>query len=243
MDPIRILSDEHLDTVLEMISWWRGKEGEEGTPSPGFPTAASTYVAKIPENGLPAMVVGNPDRPGHVQCELYTVVESATGTGTGTAAQGDAELELLDDAAEIYNITLSPMGPGYVLVQQIKAGEIDGYVASSGGGGAYYKHFGRAVCVDALTNESEWIYARLTHEWGEGITHFPANYDTGTGVATGTGTGSGNGLLIIVHNFLTHSPNVYEFYADIGDALLIYYDYRDPDTNIEHWRIQIPECP
>lgn len=241
MDPIRILSDEHLDTVLEMIQWWRGKETKDGEPKPGFPTSASTYVAKIPVNGLPAMVAGTPDRPGHVTCELYTVVDSTP--VTGTADDGDAELELLDDSAEVYNITLSPMGPGYVLVQQIKAGEIDGYVASAGGGGSYYKHFGRAVLVDALTNESENVYARLTNEYGEGISHFPANYDTGTGVATGTGTGSGEGLLIIVHNFLTHTPNVYEFYADIGDALLIYYDYRDPDTNIEHWRIQIPECP
>lgn len=227
---IVILSEEHVNEVVEMLTWWRGiKQGGAATLR-AFPTAASTYIAKVPNGGIPAL---SGLIPGAAECEIFRLIPTTT-TGTGSAVTEQAELDDLNLLANVYNLSGSEIAGGYILVHQIKAGEIDGYVTFTGG--AYYKHMGEFELDEDITITDEYAWGKLKYEWGEGTSHLTRI----TGSGTGSGTDSAD-LHVKLHNFETHVLGTYEFYADMGDSVIAYYDYFE--DGIEYWNIVIPECP
>lgn len=187
-------------------------------------TAVSTYVAKLPAEGLPALVG---TEPGYADCDIYAL-QLIDGVPTLSQITGLTK--------RVLNLTTSVVTGDYTPITLTKSGM---WVVLAGGGGTgttYYKHMGVFQLSSDLATTDENVWGEMIAEWGEGTTH--AGRDPGTGTGTGT-----SGTQVILHNFETHTPGTYEYHADSGDNVIAFYDYWDDAEQVEHWNIVIPECP
>lgn len=125
----KLLSNQTVDDVLVMLDWFRRNApllGEDMRSSyrPGETGRATTYVAEVPSGGIPAR---DGSVPGRTTCNIWTLVPSVTGTGTDPSA----ELEPLGTAEVVYNLSRTKITAGFVLIDQIKAGEVNGFVVDN----------------------------------------------------------------------------------------------------------------
>lgn len=184
-------------------------------------TAVSTYVAKLPEGGIDALVGSE---PGYADCDIYAL-QLIDGVPTLVA--------ITDLTKRVINLSDTAITGNYIPITLSKSGMWIALTVSGGGGTTYYKHMGRFQLAEELTTSKSQVWGELMEEWGEGTTHF--GRDDGTGTATGSA-----GTLAILSNFINHA-GAYEYYADVGDQVIAYYNkYQD---GVEHWNIVIPECP
>ena len=219
MVKINTLSDADVVLLKEMADDYRKRKvGKAEDDNEQYPSEGpDTYVVKVPDDGIPAMVG---EEPGFAEdCDFYRITRD-----------NPPIMQKVCMLRRVFNLSTSELTADYALVTRTKAGL---WVAPAGGG-TYYKHLGRFLFSQALTTGDESVWGERTHEYGEGTSHDLRD------AGTGTGTGS-FGTEVKLHNFETHSAGVYEFYADAGDACLAYFDQWD--GSVEHWVIIIPECP
>ena len=215
-------SDEDLRLLRAVVDRHR-KSGVIGPVSDDNPMEQQipTYVAKLPDGGIDALVGAE---PGYADCAIYAL-QLINNVPT--------LIEITDLTKRVINLSDTAITGNYIPITLSKSGMWIALAVSGGGGTTYYKHMGRFQLAEELTMSKSQVWGELMEEWGEGTTHF--GRDDGTGTATGSA-----GTLAILSNFINHA-GTYEFHADAGDQVIAYYNkYQD---GVEHWNIVIPECP
>lgn len=114
-----------------------------GGPRPMQPTASS-YVALVPEEGIPALTIkgataGSDDKPGSCRCDIYHIVPDATSTDV---------LRRMGSQIRVYNLTSQKISAGWITVTQLKGGK---WVAIVGNEGTIFVKPDQDVSAGMLT--------------------------------------------------------------------------------------------
>lgn len=147
-----------------------------------------TYIAKVPESGIPGMETDEGENtgtgsegesddtltPGRAKCVLYKIATTSNGP----------ELRRYETLEKwVYNITSSKIASGYILVVQLADGK---WVAVQGGGGTTVD----CEAFQGIASPSGTGYRFLALDPDDNCVWIEATeceQDTGTGTGTGTG--------------------------------------------------------
>lgn len=125
--------------IDEVRNTSRNRPAVGGGPRPMQPTASS-YVALVPDEGIPALVKGeqagtgsgsgsgpSDDKPGHAECEIYHIVQ-----GDDFATDQEHVLKKMGHKLTVYNLTSQKISAGWITVTQLKGGKWVAVVSNEG---------------------------------------------------------------------------------------------------------------
>jgi len=144
----KLPSNELVDDLVRMRREWLDRREPLGDRTRrGGGTSASTLIARVPPSGIPGLAISAPDEPGSATCDIYRLV---VGAGTGTTAGSGVEVESMGIADVVFNLSTTAITSRYVLVHELKAGEVEGYVAIPSGGDDEDTGTGTQQCISSI---------------------------------------------------------------------------------------------
>lgn len=214
MPTLYTLSESDVAILKEIVRDYRGGVIGGANHSPYRGNAASeTYLAYVSSAGIPAV---DGTTPGSATCDIYRINPLTP------------SIDQVGTSREVFNVTSSDIGEGYIPVVKTKGGAWVTFSSSSEG----MKKLCWWTAQEDFTREDEWWWATITDQFGPGTEHTEGG--TGTGVYELSGSVVSGKIYNLPRN--VSASTSYEFYGIAGNKGSAFW-HED-----NKWICIIPEC-
>jgi hypothetical protein len=125
--PIRDFTEVEIEILQQIAGDWKNRRGGmnrkpeklPGLSSEGLGQVNDVYIARIPEDGIPALIQDNAatgsgstitdDMPGYAQCDLFKIGKDATMIDLGLTRR-------------VWNVSTASIAEGWAIIQRTKFG-------------------------------------------------------------------------------------------------------------------------